>query len=125
MDARGARATAPGVPAMSRPTREPATPDPSSPGLAKRPAVVVVQSLDGVNAMLLAARHTERVAALVMADAGPRDGGAGGLAAVTMSEALGSSPALLAGHYAAAQCVSVSFRRGSRRAVGRRAAEAR
>lgn len=81
--------------------------------LAKRSAVVVGQSLGGVTAMRLAARHPESVLALVMADAAPSDGGTGRRAAEAMSEALGSWPVPFADYDAAVDFFRTRFGDGA------------
>lgn len=81
--------------------------------LAEGPAVVIGQSLGGVTAMLLAARNPELVAALVMADAAPSDGGEGVVAAKAISEALSSWPVPFADYGAAAEYFRARFGDGA------------
>jgi len=60
--------------------------------IAMEPVVLVGQSLGGLTAMMVAARHPELVRGLVMADAAPGQGGAGEAAAQAIGEALRSWP---------------------------------
>ncbi len=69
--------------------------------LASGPVVLVGQSLGGVTALMVAARHPNLVRSLVLADAFPSDGGDGGAAAQSIGEALRGWPVPFASKEAA------------------------
>jgi len=77
--------------------------------VADGPAALVGQSLGGVTAMLVAARHPELVSALVMADAAAGEGVTGGQAATAVGDGLGSWPVPVPSYQAVAEYFRVRF----------------
>lgn len=81
--------------------------------VASGPVVVVGQSIGGVTALMLAARHPELVHALVMVDASPNDGGDADQAGQEIGEALASWPVPFPSQSAAAQFFRTRFGDGA------------